>query len=247
MQKKLVIVLVLLFAVQSAFTQVKTDNNAFLKQELTNKILKSNYKDSINKDEPVTNKKNPAISLFLSLLIPGAGHLYADRMDVGKYFVIAEASCWLGVAGMNLYGNWLRDDSRTYASVHSGLNKDGKDDDYFSNVGNFNSIYDYNNEKLAKGQWEQIYDVNTHFWSWDTEVNKESFDKQRKKSERVYNTRIVFATGLIVNRVVSAISALVLTNKSNKNSSTGIRISSEFIGTKDNPYDGLRLNFVKSF
>lgn len=247
MHKKLVIVLVILFSVQTAFTQVKTENNTYIKQELKDKILKSNYKDSINNiDEQVKDKKNPAISIFLSLLIPGAGHLYTGRMDVGKYFVVSEAACWLGVIGLNLYGNALRDDSRTYAAVHSGLNKDGKDDDYFSNVGNYNSIFEYNNEKLAKGQWDEIYDVNSHFWNWDNEANKNTFDLQRKRSERTYNARTVFATGLIVNRIVSAISALVLTNKNN-NSSGGFRINSEFIGTQNNPYDGIRLNFIKSF
>lgn len=247
MHKKVILILVLLLVIQSGFSQIKDGFDYNKKKELENSFLKTSYRDSINTDEETySNKKNPSISIFLSLLLPGAGHLYAGRMDVGKYFVVSEAACWLGVIGLNIYGNALRDDSRTYASVHAGLNKDGKDDDYFSNVGNYYSIYDYNNEMLAKGQWEKIYDVNSHFWSWDNSANQETFDKQRKKSERTYNGRIVFATGLIVNRVVSAISALVLTNKYN-HSASGFRINSEFIGTKDNPYDGIRLNFIKSF
>jgi hypothetical protein len=247
MLKKLIVVAIILIFAQTSYSQVKSGAEYSKKQVLTDKVLKTEYKDSINTMTVGTNKKNPAISIFLSLLVPGAGHLYAGRMDVGKYFVASEVACWLGVAGLDLYGSWLRDDSRTFASQHSGLNKDGKDDDYFGNVGNFDNIYLYNNEKLAKGQWDKIYDVNTHFWSWDSELNKNQFDLQRKKSERAYNARIIFATGLIVNRLVSAISAVILTNKTNNNSTSSIRINSEFIGTKDNPYDGLRLNFVKSF
>lgn len=247
MLKKLILVLAVIILTQSAFTQVKNSEEFSKKQILSDKILKTGYRDSLNTEQITGNKKNPAISVFLSLLVPGAGHLYAGRMDVGKYFVASEAACWLGVAGLSLYGNWLRDDSRTFASQHSGLNKDGKDDDYFGNVGNFESIYTYNNEKLAKGQWDKIYDVNSHYWSWDNDANRNQFDLQRKKSERTYNTRIVFATGLIVNRLISAISAVILTNKGNNRTSSGIRINSEFIGTKENPYDGLRLNFVKSF
>lgn len=246
MQKTIISILVLFISVNIGFTQVLSGTNSNQKLELKDKILKTAYKDTLNTDRLVTNKKNPAISIFLSLLLPGAGHLYADRMDVGKYFVISEASCWLGVLGMNLYGNWLRDDSRTFATEHAKLNKEGKDDDYFANVGNFSSIFEYNNEKLAKGEWDKLYDPNSHFWSWDSDINKSNFDLQRKKSERTYNARIIFATGLVVNRVVSAISALVLTNK-NMNSSSGIRISSEFIGTPSNPYNGIKLNFVKSF
>jgi hypothetical protein len=247
MLKKLIVTAIILVFAQASYTQIKSGEEFSKKQVLTDKILKTDHKDSVNTEVVTANKKNPAISIFLSLLIPGAGHLYAGRMDVGKYFVASEVACWLGVAGMDLYGSWLRDDSRTFASEHSGLNKDGKDDDYYGNVGNFNNIYLYNNEKLAKGQWDKIYDINTHFWSWDSETNKNQFDLQRKKSERVYNNRIIFATGLIVNRLISAISAIILTNKVNNNSSSGVRINSEFIGTKDNPYDGLRLNFVKSF
>ncbi|MBI5403615.1 MAG: hypothetical protein HY959_09440 [Ignavibacteriae bacterium] len=247
MLKKLILVFAVTVFAGTSVGQVKSSEEFSKKQILSDKILKTGYRDSVNTERITGNKKNPTISVFLSLLVPGAGHLYADRMDVGKYFVASEAACWLGVAGLSLYGNWLRDDSRTFAAQHSGLNEDGKDDDYFGNVGNFESIYTYNNEKLAKGQWDKIYDVNTHFWNWDNDANRNQFDLQRKKSERTYNTRIVFATGLIVNRLISAISAVILTNKGNKNTSSGIRINSEFIGTKENPYDGLRLNFVKSF
>jgi hypothetical protein len=246
MLKKLILVFVFVFSVQFANAQIKVENQFDKKQELRNELFKFNYKDSTVKEEKVQNKKNPAVSIFLSLLLPGAGHFYTDRMDVGKYFLVSEVSCWLGVAGLGLYGNALRDDSRTYAAEHSGLNKDGKDDDYFSNVGGFDNIYGYNNDKLAKGQWDKIYDVNSYYWSWDNSTNRNNFDLQRKKSERTYNARIIFATGLIVNRIVSAISALVLTNRSN-NSSSGLRISSEFTGTRGNPYDGIKLNFIQSF
>lgn len=34
----------------------------------------------------ILKKKSTGIALVLSLLLPGAGHYYLDRMDVGKYF-----------------------------------------------------------------------------------------------------------------------------------------------------------------
>jgi hypothetical protein len=247
MLKKLIVFSVIVFFTQTIFAQDNSENNFDKKQILKEKILRVEHKDSLKGETTSYKKKNPAISIFLSLLVPGAGHLYAGRMDVGKYFLATEAACWLGVVGLDLYGNWLRDDSRTFASEHSGLNKNGKDDDYFSNVGSYDNIYLYNNEKLANGQWEKIYDINSYFWNWDNETNKNLFDTQRKRSERTYNARIVFVTGLVVNRIISAMSALILTNKINNNSSSGIRISSEFIGTQQNPYDGIKLNFIKSF
>jgi hypothetical protein len=247
MFNKIILVFVLVFSFKCVYSQKNTDNSFNKKQDLTDKILKTNYKDSIENKESVHSKKNPAISIFLSLLLPGAGHLYAGRMDVGKYFVVSEAACWLGVIGLDLYGSALQNDSRTYAAEHSGLNKNGKDDNYFSNVGGFDNIYLYNNDKLAKGQWDQLYDVNTNYWNWDNSTNRNNFDLQRKKSVRTYDTRIIFATGLIVNRIISAISAIILTNKVNNNTSSGIRINSEIIRNAEYKYDGLKLNFFKSF
>ena len=247
MFKKIIVTALILIFAQTTFSQIKNGEEFSKKQVLTDKILKSGSRDSVKTETVIKEKKNPSVSILLSLLLPGMGHLYAGRMDVGKYFLASEAACWLGVLSMNLYGNYLRDDSRTFAVEHAGLNKNGKDDDYFSNVGNFQNIYLYNNEKLAKGQWDKIYDVSSYYWNWDNTANMSQFDLQRKKSERVYNNRIIFATGLIVNRLVSAISALIVTNKGNNGTSSGMRFSSEFIGTRNNPYDGLRLNFTQSF
>ena len=159
---------------------------------------------------------------------------------------MGEAASWLGFAGLNIYGNALREDARTFAAENSGLDKSGKPDDYFANVGNFNSVYEYNNDKLLKGQYSQLYDVNTYFWNWDNVTNKDSFEEQRKKSERVYNTRVVFGTTLIVNRIVSAISALILANK--KSDSNTLNIQPELLQKNYGVgVDGLKLNISKNF
>ena len=107
------------------------------------------------------------------------------------------------------------------------------------------NIYDYNNDKLARGEYGSLYDVNTYFWNWDSRDNMNTFDAQRKRSERTYNLRTIFVTGLILNRLVSGISALVLTNKGNNGS--GLRMNSEVIMSPQNKIDGLKLNIVKSF
>jgi hypothetical protein len=240
------VIIIFIFYANISYSQYII-NNSNIKKELATKIFDDTIKNKEIKINTEGTNKSPFVSFFLSLLLPGAGHWYADRLDVGKYFLASEAACWFGVVGLNLYGNSIRDDSRSFASVHSGLNKSGKDDDYYSNVGNFANIYDYNNDKLQKGQYDKLYDVNSYFWSWDNSNNMMTFDNQRKKSERVYNDRIIFGTGLIVNRLISGISALILTNKGNNSRSSGsIHINSELIKT-NNKYDGLRLNFVKTF
>jgi hypothetical protein len=222
-----------------------------IKLDLRNKILNATEIKSpgsgINQNIKLTeNKKSSGLAMILSLIVPGAGHFYAGRMDVGKYFLTGEVMSWLGIVGLNLYGNAVRDDSRSFASMHSGLNVSGKSDDYFSNVGNYTNIYEYNDDKLRKGEYDKLYDINNNFWSWDNTDNKYFFDNQRKKSERIYNSRIIFASVLVVNRIVSAISSLILVNSRNNNS-TSFRINSEPLSNRNKLFDGIKISLSKSF
>lgn len=253
MSKKFLIVILSIFFVNAAFSQssveskVESSNVSSLKIEksdLTNQFLNQKSDTGKVKINSSANKKSGGVAMLLSLVLPGAGHLYIDRMDVGKFFVMGEAASWLGLAGLNIYGSALREDARTFASENAGLNKSGKDDDYFTNVGNFTSIYEYNNDKLLKGQYSQLYDVNTYYWNWNDATNRDSYEEQRRKSERVYNTRVVFGTTLIVNRIVSSISALILANK--KSDSNAFNIQPELM-QKDYSIDGVKLNISKNF
>lgn len=245
MKNKIIIAIFsfLFSGIMQAQTITDSERN-FKVMNLTDMILKDTITEMKSDLKATTNQKSPAISALLSAVLPGAGHFYAGRMDVGAYFLGAEAAMWLGIFGVNYYGGILRDDSRSFASVHAGLIKEGKDDDYFANVGNYMNIYMYNNEKLQSGQYNMLYDVNTYFWNWDSQSNQGEFDQQRKRSERTYNLSTIFVTGLIINRLVSGISAIVLTNSAN---SKGLKVSSGFTTSPHNSIDGIKLNFVKSF
>ncbi len=243
--KKVVLLILMLFTAAFLNAQVSDNDGKYKLSGIRDKVVNADDKGPLDVPNMQADKKSPGLSILLSLVLPGAGHYYAGRSDVGAYFFGAEVGMWLGLFGVNYYGNILRDDSRSFAATHSGLDKSGKDDDYFSNVGNYLNIYDYNNDKLARGEYEKIYDVNTHFWNWDLSANMDSFESQRKRSERTYNLRTIFVTGMILNRLVSGISALVLTNKGNN--SGGIRMNSELMMTPENKIDGLKLNFVKTF
>jgi len=245
MQNKIIFLLILSFlTVSCLFAQDEVTDNYKL-TGLTNTMLKSDIKYFDTLDSKLKDNKSPVISGLLSLVLPGAGHFYTDRMDVGAYFLGADAALWLGLFGVNYYAGIMKDDSRSYASQHAGLDVNGKDDDYFSNIGSYINIYSYNNEKLQSGEYDKMYDINTYFWNWDSPDNQSEFEKQRKRSERTYNISPVIVTGLIINRLVSALSSVLLTNKHNQ--SGGIKIHTEITNTPDNRIDGIKLNFVKSF
>lgn len=238
MKYTLILFIILSFSV-CLQSQVNPDNIKDLKTEILKNEIDLKYQSNIQMTD---DGKSPGISLILSLILPGAGHFYAGRMDIGKYFLTAEGALWLGFAGVNIYGDALRNDARSFASVHSGLNKEGKNDDYFADVGNFNDIYEYNNYRLSRGEYEKLYDINTYYWNWDNVSNRTNYDEQRRKSERMYNSTKIFTTGMILNRLASALSAFLITKTDGK-----LKVNSEFTGSNSGSPDGFRINFIRTF
>jgi len=247
MKRLTLIIFIFLILDGSIYSQTNTPSGDNLKiLDLSEKVksiknTQTNFsaRDSLSN----TSGKSKGLSIILSIILPGAGHFYEGRMDIGKYFLTADLGLWLSMLGSELYGNSVKDDSRTFASQHSGLSKDGKDDDYFVNVGSFNNIYDYNNDMLIRGRYDQIYDINSKYWNWDLSSNRVNFDEQRKKSERIYNSQKVILTGLVINRIASAVSAYIIANSENRHP---LQINSAFIMNGEK-IDGVRLNFMKTF
>ncbi len=224
-------------------------NNIHSLQNLREEILKTNVpqkKLSINTSTAAT-KKSPALAMLLSVILPGAGHYYIGRMDVGKYFFGADVASWLGYLSLNTYGNDVNDDAVTYSVQHAKVaNTGNKNDDYFANVGNYNNVYEYNNQQLLTGQYGSLYNVNDYYWDWDNINNRNIYEAQRKSSERILNTRIVFGSLLIANRIIAGISAYLLTNK-DTSKKTSLNIEPELLYKKDLTFDGLKINLSRNF
>ncbi|MEO8210822.1 MAG: hypothetical protein ABI840_09675 [bacterium] len=216
-----------------------------LKEEIFKVNVSNKQLNIVN--SPATSQKSPAFALLLSVILPGAGHYYIGRMDVGKYFFGFDVASWIGLGAYNIYGNDLIDDAETFSVEHAKVTNPGdKNDDYFANVGNFNNIYEYNIDQLLLGQYGSLYDVNQNYWDWDNISNRNVFESQRKSSERAYNNRIIFGSMLIANRIVCGISAYLLTNKENKKTSS-LNIEPELLYKKDYSFDGVKINLSKNF
>jgi hypothetical protein len=155
-----------------------------------------------------TQKKSVFLAVVFSLLIPGAGEYYADGYSRGKYFTIAEAGLWMTYAGFQIYGTHVKDDARRYAAVYAGIQSEGKDDDFFVDIGNYNNVYQYNEKKLQDRRLDLIYDPSTGYaWDWQSTSNRLRYRDLRISSDDIlYNSRFVIAA-VIANHVVSAISA----------------------------------------
>jgi hypothetical protein len=155
----------------------------------------------------------------------------------------ADAISWTGLIALNVHGDNVMDDAESYSVEHAEVtNPDSRDEDFYTNIGNYNSVYEYNNDKLSRGEYNLLYDVNSNFWNWDDVNNRNIFESQREKSERIYNNRIVFTSLLLVNRVVSGISAFLIAK--NTGSSKSYSIAPDILYKKDMSFDGIKINLL---
>ena len=195
------------------------------------------------------SKKSPGLAFIYSLFVPGVGQLYARRFDVGKYYMISEASLWLGFASFTIYGNWLLNDAHRFASIHAGVNTNGKDDNYFVNISNFDNIYQYNDEQLRNGRYDNLYDESKYYFYWDNITDRKQYRVDQLAGDRVLTDRLFFVGAILANHIISAISAIILTNSYNdqlSGSKGGFVINADVMknGLK---VDGLQVKLTKWF
>ena len=136
----------------SAVARAQTSLSGSLQRDLAaTQPVEANLRSetALFEDAPPAQKKSAGLAALYSLVLPGAGEMYVDGIDAGKYPLIAEGALWLTWGTMQYYGGWLQDDARRYAVVHAGVATTSADDLFYVNVSNFSNTYDYNDKKLC--------------------------------------------------------------------------------------------------
>ncbi len=226
-------------------------------QELWDSSQTGTWRASISQEalmlpvEESLQRKSGFLGVLYSVLLPGMGELYAGRFDRGKYNLIADGVLWLGLIGVNSYGNWVQEDARTYAVQYAGVNRDGKDDQYFVNIGKYRDIHEYNDQRLVEHRFDEVYyDEQLYFWQWDSKTKQTHYADQRILADEMHNAVTFFALGLAANRIWSAIQTVVFVKDYN-NSLEGTQSYLPDMNAQVTSFagraDGLRLNFSKRF
>ncbi|HSW55762.1 MAG TPA: hypothetical protein VLH59_11805, partial [Ignavibacteriaceae bacterium] len=201
----------LILLLSSAILFSQTDDYKSI-QELKS-TLKNSDKNiqtaSINLSPNLSNeKKSVGLGIVYSLLLPGMGELYADSYGSGKYFTIADGVLWGTLIGMSAYSNWQEDNYKTYAASTGGvINDSNKDEDFYANIGDYTSVYSYNDQKALERNFDEMYDEETNFWKWNSTDERRTYRDMWNSSETANNNIRFVVGGLILNRIVSAINA----------------------------------------
>lgn len=160
----------------------------------------------------VSAQSNPdARGAFLrSLVMPGWGHYYADKEDWtrGKYHLGADAVLIGTIFGFNARTNNLQQQYFTLSNLRAGVDISGRSRSFQLAIGDFNSLAEYNDFQLRTRNWHRIIDdIPENRWEWDELENRRRYRELRSSRDRIRNQFPVLGAFMVVNRVISGISA----------------------------------------
>lgn len=210
--------------------------------------LESSIQNPVSSIQQQASRKNPGLAILFSLILPGMGELYADGYESGKYFTIADGVLWGVFIGFNSYANWKEDNYRSFAQSKAGVSLDGKDENYFTNVGIYMSVDEYNRAQELNREFGRTYNHPSYYWKWSDNDQRKEYRDMWTSSESAYNN-VRFAVGaLVLNRLISAINAVRLVSAYNKNLNTETEVSYYFSYQQSLTLpSSLVLNISKSF
>lgn len=156
------------------------------------------------------NQPDPRNSFLRSLAIPGWGHYYNDSANWtrGKIHLGADVVLIGSYFGLNARASNLEDQFKTFARLNAGLDISGRSRQLQLAMGQYNSLEEYNDFQLRSRNWDQILpDTPENKWQWESAEARERYADLRETSDRARNQLPAIAGLMVVNRVLSAISA----------------------------------------
>lgn len=154
---------------------------------------------------------DPKKAFLLSLLIPGLGQYYTKSRKATRLFAVMETALWGTMIGHRLSARWAKRNYKAFAVNHAQAVIEGKDAQYFVDIGNFLDIYRFNHKKQVDRSNDLVLEVTPeNFWQWDSDENRRKFRKMRIDADATRNRAIFFTTGIFINHLISAIHATLV-------------------------------------
>tara|TARA_R100001143_G_C3361367_1_gene137144 strand:- start:86251 stop:86874 length:624 start_codon:yes stop_codon:yes gene_type:complete len=153
---------------------------------------------------------DPKGAFLRSMIVPGWGHYYNDHdeWNRGKLHLVSEIAIIAAYIGFQHQSATLKNDYSTLANLRSGVNIQGRNRSFQIALSNFPSLEDYNDFQLRSRNWNRLLEVNNdNNWQWQSEQDRLKYGDLRSKRDRIKNQLPAFFGLMVVNRVISAISA----------------------------------------
>ncbi len=173
-------------------------------------ILSSVSLFSQSRSEPrsvAVQPKSAVLGAALSFLLPGMGEVYGGNFESGRYFLGAEVALLFGIGAQYLRGSSFESDYKIFARTNAGVSGN-KTEQFWRDISSFNSIDDFNAERLRNRDFGGLYDPQTHFWQWKSDADRRQFRNLRIQSDQAYQSIYYLLAAMGINRVLSMINAV---------------------------------------
>jgi hypothetical protein len=153
----------------------------------------------------------PSVVVLKSLLLPGWGEYEMGRPVRSRVFLLNEGFLWVSALTSFQTARRLETRYQAFAAEHAGVQPTSKDKQFWIDIGNYDSVEEFNAEHLRWRDMEALYPRSTTWhWEWDSAPNRRKFERIRIRSDRWAQAGLFIVGGIVVNHLVSAIDALYL-------------------------------------
>ena len=169
--------------------------------------------------QPVNEKAiDPIIKSFL---VPGWGQSELGYKERSKMYNYIEIGILLSMFSSTKYFNEIKRNYIAYATEYAGVISDGKDREFWVDIGNYNTLNEYNSEHLRNRDTGELYPQTVEWrWSWDNSENRKYFESKRIQSDKLKLFSTFTFGALFLNHFISSIDALYLKRLSASNNFT---------------------------
>ena len=182
--------------------------------------------------------KSPWAAVGLSLLLPGAGHVYADAPGRAKVFLGAEVAIWSLALIFHQRDVWKSEDAVNYAVAHAQLQPEGKDDDFLERLEFYQNRDEYNTAgRIIDPSRPYIPDTPENYWQWDETANRDAYRDMRNSADVAERNRTFALCAALLNRVVSSVDAFRIVHGHNTRAKNqaGLELSLESSSSLQDP------------
>jgi hypothetical protein len=149
-----------------------------------------------------------------SLLLPGLGEFSLGENRRGRFFVKSEMGLWFLLAGSLWSASGNNSRLNAYATRFANADMSGKDDQFYVNLSTYDSMDAYNAyQQRARSPYETYSEEAGYDWSWDSEGHRLKYRDYLINRDYAKSIASFTIAGMILNRIVSAIDVVGLTQK----------------------------------
>ena len=163
--------------------------------------------------------------LWKSLILPGWGEKQINYNKRGNALMFTEYGLWVSYIFCVNQSSSYKNDYKNHGEHYANVDWSNKNDLYAANVGNYNSLQEYNEIKARDFLYEDMYAIDGNIdynWNWESRKERLKYDTWRNKSKNYSEIKGFLVAGMLLNRLISVIDVVILERR-NKLTSEIIR------------------------